>query len=300
MGFNMRTSKGFTLVEMLIALSVLAIIVVLLFVSFGAWQRKTVTTKVSSDLLNASSTMGQINNFNNRYPTTIEELFEHFRPSEGVELRLVSKQDGPAWPPLDDLRNALLFYEICHELTRQGFGSGKTAGGTTESYIGNCQVYGNDYIQFQGNSVRWQKTLHTPVNESDISDFLSYIDTVPIENESTWAINERSTARNFYTTLNKIFLAFGGKYPVTTFWDGSWCQPTSTGCTTIIGVNLPQEIKDELPNAVNRGELESNPGKEETNDSKPNTFCLEAQSLKYSDIIHHITNTMRQPQAGPC
>ncbi|HMI09558.1 MAG TPA: prepilin-type N-terminal cleavage/methylation domain-containing protein [Candidatus Saccharimonadales bacterium] len=71
----MHKNKGFTLVEIIVIISVIAILVTVVIVSVGNWRKSTAETEVKSDLRSLSGAMEAARNFNNGYPTSIPSTF---------------------------------------------------------------------------------------------------------------------------------------------------------------------------------------------------------------------------------
>jgi prepilin-type N-terminal cleavage/methylation domain-containing protein len=71
----MHKNKGFTLVEIIVIISVIAILVTIVIVSVGNWRKSTAETEVKSDLKNLSTAMEAARNFGNGYPTSIPSTF---------------------------------------------------------------------------------------------------------------------------------------------------------------------------------------------------------------------------------
>ena len=63
--------NGFTIVELMIVIVVIAILAGIAIFGYASWRSSTIETALSSDLSSAASAMKQELNFNNTYPTTI-------------------------------------------------------------------------------------------------------------------------------------------------------------------------------------------------------------------------------------
>ena len=83
---NKFTSRsGFTIVELIVSISVIAILAGIVLVSYGAWRTSVATSSLKSDLEHAASTMESNRTFNNGYPLTIPSSFT---PSTGNTITL--------------------------------------------------------------------------------------------------------------------------------------------------------------------------------------------------------------------
>lgn len=72
LGLNKKDyHSGFTIVEMIVVISVIAILTVIGVVSYGSWRNSTITNKVKSDLGAVGAAMESGRNFTSGYPSTI-------------------------------------------------------------------------------------------------------------------------------------------------------------------------------------------------------------------------------------
>lgn len=67
---NIQRTTGFTIVELLVIIVVLAILATIGMVSYGAWQTHVAESTLQSDLLSASSQLESDINFSNTYPAS--------------------------------------------------------------------------------------------------------------------------------------------------------------------------------------------------------------------------------------
>jgi type IV pilus assembly protein PilA len=70
-----NSSKGFTLVEILVIIAVIAILATIVIVAVGNWRKSTAQTEVKSDLKSLASAMEAARNFGNGYPISIPSTF---------------------------------------------------------------------------------------------------------------------------------------------------------------------------------------------------------------------------------
>lgn len=68
--------QGFTVVELIIAVAVIAILAAVTIVGYGSWRSNTLESALKSDLEAVKSAMLQQRNFNNAYPTAIPSTIE--------------------------------------------------------------------------------------------------------------------------------------------------------------------------------------------------------------------------------
>lgn len=80
-----RRQSGFTIVELIVVISVIAILAAIVIFSIGAWQDSIRRTAVKNDLNAASATMESARNFATNYPLSIPA---DFSPSENVSITL--------------------------------------------------------------------------------------------------------------------------------------------------------------------------------------------------------------------
>ena len=67
--------NGFTVVELMIVIVVIAILTGIAIFGYASWRSDTIETALSSDLSSAASAMKQELNLNNTYPTTIPKSY---------------------------------------------------------------------------------------------------------------------------------------------------------------------------------------------------------------------------------
>ena len=84
-------NKGFTIVELLVVITVIAILAGLTMVSFGAWQTRAARNAVRSDLIQAAASLKSARNFNSegKFPSTLS-----FTSSPDVTITPTIAGDG--------------------------------------------------------------------------------------------------------------------------------------------------------------------------------------------------------------
>jgi prepilin-type N-terminal cleavage/methylation domain-containing protein len=212
--------KGFTIVELLIAITVIAILVTIGVVGYSNVRTSTAVRSVQSDLLNAFDSIESDAALNGGlvYPDA-DNLLDGIRLSPNVTLTpIVSTL--PHYSNLSSVQAGVLVSEICQNLIDEEYGNGVNAGGNIDDYIMGCGNWNDDSMQITG----WDTQLfNVPVSSTAFTD---YADSVPAG--SAYHPNQRSTIQTFYRELNSRFLAQGGTYPITSFWD-AWASPTNGG-----------------------------------------------------------------------
>lgn len=87
-----RSTKGFTIVELVIVIVVIAILTALIIVGYGAWRNNLSNSEVKNDLIAAGAALKNYKNFNNGYPATLPlgGTITGFTPSNDVDFVFVS------------------------------------------------------------------------------------------------------------------------------------------------------------------------------------------------------------------
>jgi prepilin-type N-terminal cleavage/methylation domain-containing protein len=81
--------NGFTIIELIVVISIIAILATVSVIGYSSWRNSTIATKVKSDLNAAGSALEDYRTFNNGYPATTT-LPSTVTPSNGVNLSLYS------------------------------------------------------------------------------------------------------------------------------------------------------------------------------------------------------------------
>lgn len=81
------TRPGFTVVELLVAIVVIAILAGLTVVGYGKWRESVARTEVKADLKTVGGAMKTAKNFENGYPVTLPSTF---KPSQYVTVTYIS------------------------------------------------------------------------------------------------------------------------------------------------------------------------------------------------------------------
>lgn len=105
--------RAFTIVEVLVGISILATLAALTFISFGAWQRSQANSAVRSDIQQAASGLQSYKNFKNNYPPNLAGT--GFATSRQVALKLSTNAPSiGVYENLDTTQNAQLFLNACN------------------------------------------------------------------------------------------------------------------------------------------------------------------------------------------
>lgn len=286
---------GFTLIEAIIVISIIAILATITAASYLGVQRRAASVTMMNDLQSASVVIeNHAANNKGKFPD-INYLLEQFTPSKGVNLAVITAQPGEAsdWPyyeNLSDVQGAVLFKEICSALSSETrpdaadllYGQGRDKDGGKRKYIwgpDTCSVYDKAEVQMNSSWGGAGGYFKAPVAESDVVDFIAAIS----DNNSYFPDFELVTKQYYQTTLDR-FLAQGGTFPIKTFWDGDWCSPGQPWCTA----------KEPLP------ELPPSGGSSGGQLYKEGSYCVLATHQKYGTSTFFFSSETLRPQAGTC
>lgn len=252
---------GFTLVELLIVITVIAILAAITIVVYTGFQKRAVASALYSDIDNANKSV-QIA-LSKEGGTAHLPADYQASPGDTVEVVL---SNLPGYSNLSSVQNGVLFYTICNDLVADGYGKGVNKGGQQEQYISACNIY--NYTQLQVNSSWSGHNFNIPVSSSAldaVADGINYND--------SWRPNRTAIEQAFYRAWNTRFLAEGGNYPVTTFWD-AWANSSNGGVT-----------QENLPTA---------------DSGAADHYCIQAHNPKYGDMYYHLTNGGGPTAEGKC
>lgn len=254
--------KGFTIVEIAIVIAVIGILAAIGTVSYNGIQSRASQTTMINDLQHAASSLEASYVKNKIYPTSLPS---DVVPSPNVLLTVTNLG---TYRNLSQSQNALLLYDICHQMLTEGKGRGVNNGGATEEYITDCIVYNsNEYLHVNGwSSVIGTTRFYVPISSTALNDKAA-----SITYEDSYR-NAGPIAKNFFQELHQRFVSQGGFYPVDVFWDSD---------------NSPIP-KPTLPAASPAG------GWLTTND-----YCVQARHSKYPALAWYIKPDSK-PTSGTC
>ncbi|MGO3701684.1 MAG: type IV pilin protein [Candidatus Saccharimonadales bacterium] len=253
-------TSGFTIVELLIVIVVIAILAAISLVAFGAVQGRARVASLQSDLASTAKLMKMEHSKTGVYPGVLPA---EVRPSPGVTLTLVSTPGG--YSGLSAVQNGVLFQSVCQSLINEGLGRSINNGGQNEQYITGCNVYNHNTMQINGWSAH---DFQTPVSTTSVSSWYN----THVAHDS-WRPDKKQAFLTFATELSERFIESGGRFPVTSFWD-SWANSTNGGV-----------LRESLP-APSSGASDI-------------AFCIEATHLAIPAQPWHLRETGK-PTQGTC
>ena len=89
-----RLTVGFTIIELIIVISIIAILSTIVFVSYKTWQNSIIIATLKSDLNGVASAMENSRTFDNLYPSTVPTTLT---PSKNITLAGGSTDGGKTY-----------------------------------------------------------------------------------------------------------------------------------------------------------------------------------------------------------
>lgn len=181
-----RSRVGFTLVEIMIAISVIGILAAITIIGWNGWHHRIDDSSVRSDLTQATTGLSSFRTFRNDYPPNLGGV--DFTASPNVALKLsTNAAQIRVYPSLSPSENAQLFLNTCNSL--MPIKSGSTVYNTSCTFAGqNVHVKGTS-----SSNVVWQGPT---INQSDVQ------------------LSCGSACSTATSMLIADFLAQGGSFPV--------------------------------------------------------------------------------------
>lgn len=245
--------RGFTIVELLIVVVVIAILATIGIVSYNGMQRRGVEATLHSDLQQGRDELELLRLDTGEYPATLPDTI---KPSPEVNMQLVTNT-LPHYSGLTPVQNGVLYQTVCSGLIGEGYGRGTNNGGATEQYVTACNVYGYGAMQINGwNANSFNVSIGNTTVRSWYNANISY---------DSYRPNHKADVLAFADELTTRFQAMGGTFPVTSFWD-PWANPGNGGV-----------MKQELPEPDGAGGGE--------------TYCLQATSTRFNDVVWHVASS---------
>ncbi len=255
-----RNADGFTIVELLIVIVVIAILAAVSVVGYSGVQYRAATVVTQNTLKNANTAVMLEKIQGGSVPAALPSNVQ-VPDDVAVEYRPL----GGHYSGLSPVQNGVLFQAICVQLINDPYYSvihAKT-GSETQSVVMRC----SDNIARSSLLITgWKsETWSTPIMREQLQ---AYIDAVPYD---PWWTDRQDVIRGFYSALISRFETQGGTWPITSFWD-PWANEWS-------GVH-----KEELP--------PPDPG-------TSTGYCIQASHRKYqkSYTISSDNQTIRE---GTC
>lgn len=286
-------NSGFSLVEILIVIAVIGILTAIGIVVYNSIQTRAAENSMLSDLEHASSELEQYALDNDGdFPDTAY-LTQKLTTSKDVTLVVYpsGQTTGPVYTGLTAVQNGVLFHQICTNLVSQNrpdVQELKYGQGYQMNYLGQrvgsynylwgpntCNIYNHGDIQINGAWSSAGGTFNTPIQQSRISQEANKNRT---DQSPTDFPDYNHVVNQFYAALDSQFLAAGGTYPVTTFWD-PWANQWS---------GVPYQALPTITTPVN------------PSGSDAGGYCVQAYHAKYTSLKYRVTATKLSPEAGTC
>ncbi len=152
----MRKRTGFTLVEVIIVITVITILAGISIVSYGSWRRHTAEKALQSDLVQAVSSLGAYVNFKDTYPPNLAGTGFAGVPDSALALYTDAPSVG-TYASLTPDQNAQLFLNACNaNLDEAGYNTACVFNGKNSG--AKIHVKGTN-----GTNLQWQPS---PLTES--------------------------------------------------------------------------------------------------------------------------------------
>ena len=248
-----NTKSGFTIVELLIVIVVIAILAAVTVVGFNGVQRRANEATAATDLRNVSLALETIYLDAGSYPTSLPTSF---KTSPKISLNLKDAPSGSVrYDGMTSTQNAVLFQDTCLATIAAGWGLKEDQ--PSNSYFTDCIVQERTQLRLNGWNAGKYVTAPVTVAKLD-SHVASYAGgNIPLYVQK---------ATIFMTKWKELFQAQGGSFPVAGFWD-PWATSVNGGV-----------MKPSLPTPTVVGSASDN-----------SMYCIEARHSSDANLIMHIT-----------
>ncbi|HMS93332.1 MAG TPA: hypothetical protein PKD28_02975 [Candidatus Saccharibacteria bacterium] len=301
----MKHLKGFTIVEIAVVILIIAVLVTLSVASYQGLRERAAKNTVLSDLQNAGTIVEQYAlKHGGEFPDT-DYLVANFNNTKDVNLSVVVSGEeegggstGPVYSNLTSVQNGVLFHTICTNLANdnrpdvpelkygQGYQIDRNTGqpSRTVNYLWGpttCNVYNNPEIQINGAYATAGATLNVPISEARLLQEATKSRT---DQNAIDFPDYNHVVNQFYQTIHDRFVAQGGTWPITTFWD-PWANQWS---------GVRKEELPVLPPVTGGGGVASGPNE------ITKSYCIIATHERYPDVIYSFSSDSLTPKAGNC
>lgn len=92
----MHKRHGFTIVELFIVISIIAVLAMITIFGFGQWRARTARTEMKYELTIVSTALRNYLNFNNTYPAALNDSL-NYQENANVSLTYVLRTDGASY-----------------------------------------------------------------------------------------------------------------------------------------------------------------------------------------------------------
>ena len=100
---------GFTIVEVIVIITVIAILAAVTVFAFGSWRERTATAEVKDSLTQLSSAITNERNFTNIYPAAVPS---NYTPGKGVAITYTANAAGTKYcaKGVSTARTSVVYY----------------------------------------------------------------------------------------------------------------------------------------------------------------------------------------------
>jgi Tfp pilus assembly protein PilE len=214
-----RWAPAFTVVELVVVITSIAIIAAISVVAYNAVQTQAQVRAAQADLSRTATEMQRVFQQTGSYPSTLPAGLT--ASNNRVTLSLVNSGTYTYYSNLTAVQNGALFSKICDDLLAEGVGKGVDQGGTTRDYVSGCGNWNYNNMQVTAwDTVKWD----TPLTAAQLTNYAAnYTVSTAYHKQS-----QEATIKNFYNSLVSRMQRQGGTFPITSFWD-YWATPSNGG-----------------------------------------------------------------------